>query len=321
MLDALSVLVRFCCPNCGAGMRGSRADGGTVQNCRRCGESIRVPGRQHPYECDLPDPPAVPAQSLARGREGLRLLSLGHTLVVVQGTLIVAAYALWAALEGLPQVTDRDPGPWQNLFLAVWATDLILLAVQSGVKWLGYQKCEAAAFAVESVGWVTLARFAVLLRGLGYLMACAPWLMASTPDATSPLVKAFVQIGHVTWMAGLLGEFGILVVWHRLLTELGDASSAAPVAGFVAWTAGLVLTASACVSLTAMTLIVLLRRVAPAASPPQGVRLNFAAVPPEGWAMVAGLFALLTAFALVVAVKYRAVLKRVERSFDAVPRR
>ncbi len=320
MLDALSVLVRFCCPNCGAGMKGSRADGGSVQTCRRCGESIRVPGRQHPFECDVPDSPAVPPQALAGGREGLRLLSLGHSLVVVQGTLIVAAYVLWAALEGLPQVLDRDPGPWRTLFLAVWATDLILLAVQSGVKWLGYQKCEAAAFAVESVGWVTLARFSVLLRGLGYLMACAPWLMASTPDATSPLVKAFVQIGHVTWMAGLLGEFGILVVWYRLLTELGDAGSSAPVARFVAWTAGLVLTASACVSLTAMTLIILLRRVAPAETPAQGVRLNFAAVPVEGWVMVAGLSVLLTTFGLVVAAQYWGVLKRVERSLQPAPR-
>ena len=316
MLEALPATVKFCCPNCGAALRGSRADGGSVQNCNRCGEAIRVPGRQHPSECDVVDGPAVPPQALANAREGLRLLSIGHNLVLAQGTLIVVAYALWATLEGVSKVVDRDPGPWQTLFLAVWATDLILLALQSGSKWLGYQKCEAAAFAVGSAGWLTLARYAVLLRGLGYLMASAPWLMATTPDAESGVVKAFAQVGHLTWMAGLLFEYGVLVVWYRLLSELGDAASAAPVGRFVAWAAGLVLTASACVSLTAMTLILLLRRHAPAATPPQGVRLNFAAVPDEGWAMVAGLFGLLTAFALVLAIRYFGVLNLLARRLD-----
>ena len=147
-------------------------------------------------------------------------------------------------------------------------------------------------------------------------MASAPWLMATTPDAESGLVKAFAQIGHLTWMAGLLFEYGVLVVWYRLLAELGDAATAAPVGRFVAWAAGLVLTAAACVSLTAMTLILLLRQHAPAATPAQGVRLNFAAVPPDGWAMVAGLFTLLTAFALVLAIRYRGVLTLVSRRLD-----
>lgn len=314
MLKAMPAAVRFCCPGCGAAMRGAGGDGGTVQDCRRCGESVRVPGRQHPSECDLPDPPAVTAQALARTREGLRLLSVGHRLVLAQGGLVTLAYVLWASLEGTASVLGRDPGAWRNLFLAAWAADLLLLAAQSGVKWLGYQKCEPAAAAVQAGGWVTLARFAVLLRGLGYLMASAPWLMATTPDAESSLVKALTQIGHLTWMAGLLCEFGALVVWHRLLGELGDAAAAAPVARFAACTAGLVLTASAAVSLTAMTLIILLRRVAPAAAPPQGVRLNFAAVPPDGWAMVAALFGLLAAFALAVWVHYRRVLGAVGRA-------
>lgn len=319
MLEAMPAAVRFCCPSCGAAMRGTRAEGGSVQSCRRCGESIRVPGRQHPFECDLPDLPSVSAQALARGREGLRLLTIGHRLVVAQGAIVVAGYAVWAALAGVSSVLERDPGPWRTLFLAVWTLDLVLLSAQSGVKWLGYQKCEAAAHAVQSVGWVTLARFAVLLRGVGYLMACAPWLMAATPDATSGLVKAFAQLGHVTWMAGLLFEFGVLVVWHRLLTELGDVASAAPVARFVAWSAGLVLTASACVSLMAMTLIILLRRHAPGAAPPHGVRLNFAALPPEGWTVVVGLFTLLAVFALVLAVRYGGVLGRLRSALAARP--
>ena len=313
MLEAMPVTVRFCCPNCGATLRGARGDGGSVQNCNRCGEAIRVPGRQHPSECDGPDAPTVPPQALAGAREGLRHLAIGHQLVVAQGALVVVAYTLRATLEGTAKVIDRDPGPWRDLFLAAWATDLILLALQSGSKWIGYQKCEAAASAVGSAGWLTLARFAVLLRGLGYLMASAPWLMATTPDAESGLVKVFAQVGHLTWMAGLLFEYGVLVVWYRLLSELGDAATAAPVARFMAWAAGLVLTASMCVSLTAMTLILLLRRYAPTATPPQGVRLNFAAVPPDGWAVVAGLFALLTWFALVLAVRYRGVLSLLAR--------
>ncbi len=317
MLEALPATVKFCCPNCGAALRGSRADGGSVQNCNRCGEAIRVPGRQHPSECDGSDAPCVPPLALASAREGLRHLTIGHHLVLAQGTLVVVAYALWATLEGTAKVVDRDPGPWRDLFLAAWATDLILLALQSGSKWLGYQKCEAAAVAVGSAGWLTLARFAVLLRGLGYLMASAPWLMATTPDAESGLVKAFAQVGHLSWMAGLLFEYGVLVVWYRLLSELGGAATAAPVTRYLAWAAGLVLTASACVSLTAMTLILLLRQHSPAATPPQGVRLNFAAVPPDGWGMVAGLFALLTGFALVLAFRYRGVLNLVSRRVSA----
>ncbi len=314
MLEAMPATVRFCCPNCGAGMRGARADGGTVQNCGQCGEAIRVPARPHPRECDAHDAPAVSPQALAAGREAVRLLTMGHLLVFTQATLVVAAYALWAALEGTASVVDKNPGPWREFFVAVWLTDLLLLALQSGTKWQGYQRLEAAAVAVGSAGWLTLARFAVLLRGVGYLMASAPWLLAATPEADAGLVKAFAQVGHLTLMAGLLFEYGVLVVWHRLLTELGNATTAAPVARFAAWTAGLVLTASACVSLTAMTLIILLRRHSAAATPAQGVRLDFAAVPPDGWALVASLFALLTAFALVLAVRYRGVLAGVERA-------
>lgn len=317
MLEAMPTTVKFCCPNCGAALRGARGDGGSVQNCNRCGEAIRVPGRQHPSECDGPDAPAVPPLALANAREGLRHVAIGHHLVFAQGALVVVAYVLWATLEGTAKVVDRDPGPWRDLFLAFWMTDLILLALQSGSKWLGYQKCEAAAAAVGSSGWLTLARFAVLMRGVGYLMASAPWLMATTPDADAGLVKVFAQVGHLTWMAGLLLECAVLVVWYRLLSELGNVASAAPVSRFVAWTAGVVLTAAACVSLTAMTLILMLRRVAPAATPPQGVRLNFAAVPPEGWAMVTALFTLLTAFALVLAIRYRGVLNAVTRRLDA----
>ena len=314
MLEAMPATVRFCCPTCGAGMRGARADGGTVQNCGGCGEAIRVPRQKHYSECDGPDAASVSPQALANGREGLRLLTLGHSLVLAQGTLVVAAFALWAALEGTDKVMARDPGPWQAFFLSLWATDLLLLAMQSGLKWLGYQKCESIALAVEAGGWLTLARFAVLVRGVGYLMACAPWLLAATPHADADFVKVVAQLGHLTLMAGLLSEYAVLVVWHRLLTELVHAPAAAPVARFAAWTAGLVLTASACVSLTAMTLIILLRRHSVAATPAQGVRLDFAAVPPDGWSLVASLFALLTAFALVLAVRYRGVLAGVERA-------
>jgi hypothetical protein len=309
MLDALTATVQFCCPNCGATMRGTPAEAGTVQGCRRCGEPIRVPGRRHPVECNVPDIPAVSPQALARCREGVQLLLTGHWLVLVQASFAASAYALWTALEGPAALFARDPGPHRDLFLTVWAIDLLLLAAHSGVKWLGYQKCEAAADAVDAQGWGTLARVAVLLRGTGYLMASAPWLMATTPDADSGLVRGFHQVGHLAWTAGLLLEFAVLILWHRLLIELADTRVAATITRFAAWTAGLVLTASAAVSLTAMTLVLLLRQHAPTPTPSRGVRLNFAAVPPEGWLTVAGVCGLMAAFGVVIWWRYWEVLR------------
>ena len=190
---------------------------------------------------------------------------------------------------------------------------MLLLAAQSGVKWLGSQKCEAAADAVQAHGWGTLARFAVLLRGLGYLMACAPWLMATTPDADSALVRGLGQVGHLGLGRRLLLEFGILILWHRLLTEVADTRAATTVTRFVAWSAGLVLTASAAVSLTAMTLILLLRQHAPTPTPRRGVPLNFAAVPDEGWLTVGGVSVLLSVFGAAIWWRYWRILRSIAR--------
>ena len=316
MLEAMPASVRFCCPSCGATMRCASRDGGTVQSCGGCGEAIRVPRQQHPRECDGPDAPAASAQALAAARDGLRLLTMAHVLVLTQAALVVSAYALWAVLEGTAKVVERDPGPWRELFVAIWLSDLMLLALQSGLKWQGYQRFDAAAAAVGSIGWLALGRSGVLLRGVGYLLASAPWLMANTPEADAGLVKVFAQLGHLTLMAGLLFEYGVLVVWYHLLSDHGGVAATAPVSRYVAWTAGVVLTAAACVSLTAMTLILLLRQHTDAATPHQGVRLDFAHVPPEGWAMVVGLVTLLVGFAAVLAVRYWGVLTRLERALQ-----
>lgn len=310
MLDALPVTVRFCCPTCGTGFRASRATGGTVLSCHGCGEQIRVPRQQHPIECSGEESPFLTSTVAAEARSGIRLLMIGLSLVVVQLAGILTAYAIWIWSVGPAKMIERDPGNLGRVLLAVWVFDLVLVTAQTAVKWLGYQRCEAMAKAIDSSGWITASRYAVLMRAIGYSIACVPWVLALPPAETTPLVKALVQIGHLTWIVGIVFEFGILFVWFRVLSELGGPNLTRSVTRFLFATAASLVIGAVAVSLTAISLVMLLRRNGQATSVP-GVpdrNFNYDAIPNDGWYTIATLGLMLLALALFMLCQYARIL-------------
>ena len=310
MLDALPVTVRFCCPTCGTGFRASRATGGTVLSCHGCGEQIRVPRQQHPIECSGEESPFLTPTVAAEARSGIRLLMIGVSLVVVQLASILTAYAIWIWSVGPAQMIERDPGNLGRVLLAVWLFDLVLVTAQTVVKWLGYQRCETMAAAIDSSGWVTASRYAVLMRAIGYSIACVPWVLALPSADTTPLLKALVQIGHLTWIVGIVFEFGILFVWFRVLSELGGPNLTRSVTRFLFATAASLVIGAVAVSLTAISLVMLLRRNGQATSVPGSPdpHFNYDAIPNDGWYTIATLGVMLVSLALFMLCQYARIL-------------
>lgn len=309
MLNAPIAELRFCCPSCGVNLRAFKDHGGTVIPCRGCGETIRVPRNIPIQECRPSDADALSPMTVRRTLEGLRLLRICTALTLVQGAYVFAVYGLWLALVGAPKLWQREAGDDRNLFFALWMFDLGLVAALSCYKWIGYQKCEAAADAVDSLGRLTLARFAVLLRGLGYAMASIPWLTTNSADGTPWSMNAAVQIGHVLWFVAVPAEYAILFVWSRLLGERTVAGEAV-VSRYLVWTAALVLTSATAMSAVGMTLMVALRKQQ-GDTAPMPPRINVTAMTDRDWSMLVGLAVFLAALAAISVLLYDRVLRRV----------
>jgi len=309
MLNVPTIDVRFCCPNCGVNLRAAKDHGGTVVPCRSCGEAIRVPRNIPVQECRPLDDRLLSPITVRRTLQGLRLLRIGLGLTLVQGCWVFGVYGLWLALVGAPKLWERQAGDYRNLFFALWMVDLVVLAAASTAKWIGCQKCEAAADAVDSLSKLTLARFAVLLRGLGYAMAAIPWLTTNSVQGTPWSMNAAVQIGHVLWVLAVPAEYAILFVWSRLLAERTPGGERI-VARCLALTAALVLTAASALSLVGMSMVVALRKLQPAddRTPP---RIDPAALTDDHWTMLVGLALFLGLLAAASLWLYDRVLNRV----------
>jgi hypothetical protein len=299
MLDAARATVRFCCPECGAGLRAPSSDAGATVGCHRCGEYVRVPRRPHPVESVPDDTPPIPAPAAAAARSGLRLLTLG--LVVVLAESVVLTTALGLVLVG--------GGDLRSVLVAVWAIDLALVSARSVLKWVGYRRCEPAAAAVEAAGWVAAARYAVPARAIGYAAMCGPWLIGPNP-AESGTALAIAAIGRVAWMIGTVAEFAVLFAWFRLLGEVCGPDAARRVGRYAATTALAVLTVAGGVFLAGLLTAVARGPDAPPPRPPAGapLRFNVETIPPEGWYALAGVTVLAAAFGGVLLWQYYRIL-------------
>jgi len=309
MMNAPTAELRFCCPNCGVHLRAAKDDGGTVIPCRGCGEAIRVPRNIPIQECLPSDADTLSPIVVRRTVQGVRLLRICNGLTVLQGGYVFAVYGLWLSLVGAPKLWQREADDYRNLFFALWMFDLGVVAALSCCKWIGYQRCEAAADAVESLGRLTLTRFAVLLRGLGYALAAIPWLTTNSAEGTPWSMNAAVQVGHVLWFIALPAEYSILFVWHRLLSERTSGGERI-VTRLLAWTAGLVLTAATALSLVGMTLMATLRSKH-ADRPGTPPRLDLAAMTDQDWSILIGPALFLAALSAVSILLYDRVLRRV----------
>jgi hypothetical protein len=289
MLDAARACVRFCCPGCGAGLRAPRADAGTALECHLCGEHVRVPRRPHPVECPADDAPLVPHPAAAAARSGLRLLTFGLVILAAEFVVLVAALVV-VAING----PDRTP------LVVAGAIVLALEAGRAGLKWLGYRRCEPAADALQSAGWLTAARYAAVVFAIGFIGMVAPWLTGATPTESGP-AGAVAAVGQVAWMLATVAEFLVLLAWFRLLNELDGPAAARRVSVYTATFAFAVLTVAAGVCLATLLTAAALGR------PPEPPHL-LGDLPPEGLYALGGVVVLIAAFAVILGWQYYRIL-------------
>jgi len=275
MLDAARVKVRFCCPGCGAGLRASSADAGTVLACHLCGEQVRIPRRPHPVECPAEDAPLIPPLAARSARTGCRLLVLGLVVLAAECAVLLTILAVLA-------VSDPD----RTVLIPAGAAYFLLVAVRAGLKWFGYRRCEAAADAVEAAGFAAMV---------------TPWLLGAHPTEPGP-AGAVAAVGQVAWLLGMIGEFTVLLTWHRLLDELGGPHAARRVTVYTVTFAFAVLTVAAGLCLATML------TAARGHTWPPGQPHRYSEQPPEVWYGLCAVIALATAFAVVLGWQYYRIL-------------
>jgi hypothetical protein len=243
------------------------------------------------------------------------LLTIALGLSVLQASFVLAVYSLWIGLVGAPKLWAREAGDYRNLFFALWAVDLVWLGALSGYKWLGYQRCELAADSLNCLTPLTIARFSVLLRALGYFLAAIPWLTTNSVDTTPWSLRAAIQLGHVLWVIGVVSEYAILLVWSKLFQE-SAAGLEKQITRYLAWLAGLSLTACSAFSVVGMTILSQLRRqMADQGSPAKSVaRIPFEELPASGWWLLLGLAGFISCLALWSAWQYAAILRSLRQT-------
>lgn len=312
MLEAAPATVRFHCPSCGAGLRAARGEGGAVIGCHQCGERVRVPRHLPPRESIPDEPPPFDPATARRARSGLKLLELGLMLAVLDAALVAASYAGWAWWVGPARVLDRDPGDLRLLLLTAWSLDIVLVLTLTAVKWLGYHRCEPLAACVQSGPWATAARYAVLARAAGYLVAAVPWFLDSGTEAVPPVLRAFVQIGQLAWVCGGVFEFGVVLVWLRLFGELGGAGLTRLVTRYLVGVGAALVLGSTALSFASFLLVLTLRRSSPPpppGHPPVAVQLDYAQLSPDAWLAFGALAAAFGLAGLALAWRYRRILR------------
>lgn len=309
MAHATTVDLLFCCPNCGADLRASRRDSGSVLDCQLCGEHVRVPHQPHPVESPefLHSLSAQTAWQAAL--QGLRFLMLSIGLILAEYLLICVAYALWTQADSLPQVMRRQTTALGGWLLLFWWMDLFLMFARSGCRWWGYAQLEPAGRVIGSRPWIEIARYSTLLRGVGYCLMVWPWLTQAVWPLTGGLA-AINKIGQFAWMTGSGLEFTILIFWYQLLRQLDSITATRVIVRYALWTGfGLFLTAVG-VTLVGMLLVVSIRTET-AASPHPPVRpIEF---PESIWTTAAVVMALVGVFWLYLVLLYYLVLVRVRR--------
>ena len=311
--------VRFHCPSCGAALRTRPRDGGTVLTCHLCGEAVRAP-RAIPLAETAPYVSAITPSQARAGVIGCRYLQLALLAVILQVAIGAAGFAVWSIWLGPAKLLERDPGVAFNRLLPFWLADLTLLLIQTLLKLRGYHKLAPAAHALGCSSWLSAASVAVLLRLVGYSLACVPWMTGRPLDVVPMVWKAVAQVGHLAWMLGLVTEFAILGLWYRVMDEIGGQTLARVVFRYTAACLGAFLTLSAGMSLTLIALVSAIRKSTPEShvTVVHGARLNFAALPAgEYWPLLAlGSVALLVGLAL--AGLYAGLLRRARRGLARI---
>jgi hypothetical protein len=306
MLGAAPVSVGFCCPECGAGLTAPRADAGTVLDCHRCGEHVRVPHQPHPVESSA-DAPLVHGQALRRAKTGSGLLLLSLAIFLIEFSVNAAAVGYWMATSGPSAYFTRDAGELRELLLAAWIVDLVLFLGRNAIRWIGYRLCEPAAGAVGAAGWMRAARHATLTRALAYPLVVLPWFLGEPLNETPMLVQGVWLVGTFAWLGGVGLEFAALFAWYRLLVELSGPAAARRVTVY-AFSSGLALFTSALAA--AVVWLTLWFQQGERHGGPGGSGRAFdpTAVTSGEWYLAGGLFLLISVLGSILMTQYARLL-------------
>lgn len=205
----------FCCPECGANLRVTRSAAVSTVACPGCNEPIRVPRTPHPAESAF-DTPAVRAVDANRARAGLSRLKLSLSLFATCIAIALAIITLRAAVgERPPEITPAWV-PFATSSLTAILVSLGLLGCWFRVR--GYLQCRRAGADVGVEFWMRLAAAGAIFTGIGEL-STAPWFLGMPLRSLPSEAAAFVLVGLLCGVIGIVMEFAFLSALHRLLWE------------------------------------------------------------------------------------------------------
>ncbi len=318
MIGTTRPAIRFCCPECGATMRAPRADAGSAIDCPRCGESVRVPRKLHPRESET-DGPLVNPTAAANARSGVRLLTISLEVWSVWYVLSLMVLGAWAVTLGPPAVLGREQGWLRPTLLVVGVVEILLVWFGAGLRWVGYGRCRDAAEAVRASGWITTARAGALIAAAGQTFAAWPSL-AGMPVAQTPgTLRALGQVAEIARTLGVALEFGILFVWARILTEAGGPGAVTRVRRYLLTAIGSVGGTLVGLCVAATVTVIALHRDRSAPPPPPSTpmaRLDYTAIPEEGWYSLATVLGMVSGFAAVLCWQYFQILAATRRALE-----
>lgn len=324
MLEAARAVVRFCCPGCGAGLRATSNEAGSVLPCHLCGEQVRIPRRPHPVESIGDGITVIPPLAAQSAINGIRLLNLSLSLFAVSLVLTGVVFACWYWIEGPTRLLQRDSGSLQPLLQLAWGVELALVCGAAVLRWIGYTRSEEAALAVRASGCVSTARVGLIIRTCGYTLMMLPWLNGYPVGSVPLVMRALADVGSLGWVVGTTLEFGVLVAWYRILIELQGYNSARMVARYAGTTAAAVIAAASGICMTGMVMVLTLRRngsLPPGVSPHDPpARLNLDVVPTEGWYAAAATAIVIGLFGLTMLWQYSRILRTTQSALSGPTR-
>ncbi len=316
MVGAVPTAVRFCCPECGTGMRALCADATSVIDCHRCGVRVRVPRKPHPVETE------TGAAAVALGTDGreactaTKLLLLDLNFLAYQAVILVAAVGYWLYAVGLDPFLERDSGSGSTRWLlcGFWLFLLAIDAVRGLLRWIAYDSWQPTAEVFSAKLWLMTAKIGVLPRTLGLWLAMLPVLLGYSASDTPIILRAIADIGLLAWLVGRTFEFGVAFTWYRVLLEISGQTAARAVARYIATALGALVAMAMAASLASVAVVLALRKADATG------QLHASELPLPAALTVGGALVLFAAFFCVLFLQYAWILVHLRKSLTAALR-
>jgi len=304
MVGAVPTAVRFCCPECGTGLRALCADATSVIDCHRCGVRVRVPRKPHPVETDTAAPLVALGDDGREARSATKLLLLDVNFLAYEIIFVLSALGLWIYSVGIDRVLERDAGAGSDrwVMFAFWLFVLVIDSVRGLIRWTAYDSWEPAALVFSAKIWLSTAKIGVILRTLGLWLAMLPVLCAYSTSDTPIVLRAIAEIGFLAWVVGRVFEFGVSFTWFRVLQDLSGPTAARSVARYIATAVGALVVLAMAACLASIAVVLALRK----AEPP--VQIKISELPLPAAIAVGGVLVLFATFSCILFFQYARVL-------------